>query len=62
MTTQSLQKQYEDKKNLLFEMLEEGIIGQDTFDATLNKVKDETFFAVSVMADIDNLNDQARAA
>jgi len=62
MTTQSLQKEFEDKRNLLFEMLEEEMISQEVYDATLNRVKDETFFAVSVMADIDNLNDQARAA
>ncbi len=61
MTTQSLQNQFEQKRNLLWEMLNEELITEEIFEATLNKVKDETFFAVSVLADIDNLNDQSRA-
>lgn len=57
MTTQSLQRTFEQKRNLLQEMLNDGDISQDTFDATLNRVKDEAFFAISVICDIDAINE-----
>ena len=62
MTTQDLQAQFDRKRNLLFEMRTEEVIDEETYQATLNRVKDETFFAVSVQCDIDNINDQARVS
>lgn len=58
MTNASLTQTFHQKQNLLWEMLENGIITEETYDATLNRVKNETFFAVDVMSDIDNINDE----
>lgn len=61
MTTEQLQHEFDNKRNLLWEMLEAELIDETTYEATLNRVKDETFFAVAVQHDIDNLP-SARAA
>jgi hypothetical protein len=55
MTTESLQKEFDNKRSLLWEMREHELISVETYEATLNTIKNETFFAVSVQSDIDNL-------
>jgi len=55
MTTQELQSEFERKKHTLDELAMQGLITHEAYESLLERVKDETFFAVSVQCDIDAL-------
>jgi hypothetical protein len=61
MTTQSLQAEFERKSKTLCDMLEQEMIDETLYEALIERVRNETFFAVSVLRDIANINTRDRS-
>ena len=60
MTTSALRIEFDHRSKVVQQMRDEGLISNEAFEATLNRIRNETFFAIDVATDIANINASAR--